>query len=191
MRASMLALAALSAPLLGAVPASSADSPAWLHIRVEEPGKESKVHVNLPLPVLEAAISVAPDAVSSHGRIHLGPDGHNLRISDMRQIWKELKASGDTEIVTVEDKEEHVKVSRKGDLVMVRIDKEGRHESVRVDVPVSLVDALFAGPGDELDVRAALGELRKLRGDVVRIHDEDTVVRIWIDESAMSSRGDK
>jgi hypothetical protein len=47
-----------------------------------------------------------------------------------------------------------------------------------------MVDALLAAPGDELNLRAGLNELRNLRGDIVRVRDKDTTVRIWIDEQA-------
>jgi hypothetical protein len=51
-----------------------------------------------------------------------------------------------------------------------------------VEIPVDVVDALLSGPGDELDVRAALGQLQKRRGDVVRVNDEHSTVRVWISE---------
>ena len=99
----------------------------------------------------------------------------------MRRIWTELKASGDVDLVTVEEKDETVKVARKGDLVLVRVERQGKEE-VNVEVPVSLVDALFASEGEELNVKAALLELQKRRGDIVRVNDANSTVRIWIDE---------
>ncbi len=54
---------------------------------------------------------------------------------------------------------------------------------VEADVPVVVVDALFSGQGEELDVAAAVREMSRLRGDIVTVHDEhDTTVRIWVDE---------
>ena len=153
----------------------------WLHIRVEEPERQSKVHVNLPLPVVEVALKAAPATIASHGKIHLGPGGKNLSLADMRKIWSELKASGDVDLVTVEDKDENVKVSRQGDLVLVNVERRGKEE-VNVEVPVSLVDALFSTEGEELNVKAALLELQKRRGDIVRVTDANSKVRIWIDE---------
>jgi hypothetical protein len=47
---------------------------------------------------------------------------------------------------------------------------------------VTLVDALLSGEGESLDLSAALAEVRKLRGEIVRVKDEDSQVRIWIDE---------
>ena len=87
-------------------------------------------------------------------------------------------------MVSVEDKDQSVKVSRRGELVQVQVDKPGGREQVYLEVPVSLVDALFQGEGETLDVRAAIAELAKRRGDVVRVNDDDSNVRIWIDEQS-------
>lgn len=155
---------------------------AWIHIRVEEPARESKVHVNLPLSVVQVALEAAPDKVVSKGRIHLGHEGHDLSLADMRRLWKELKTAGDAQLVTMENGDEKVNVARKGDLVQVRLERPKEKETVAVDVPVALVDALFSGEGEGLDVVAAVKELQSLRGDVVRVDDQDSRVRIWIDE---------
>jgi hypothetical protein len=99
---------------------------------------------------------------------------------------------GDAELVSVESEDENVKVQRKGDLVLVlvdnkpRTDKEGkakkRGEQVRVEVPVSLVDALLSGEGEEANIEAAVAELKKRRGDIVRVQDDESHVRVWIDD---------
>jgi hypothetical protein len=154
----------------------------WLHVRVEEPAKASKVHVNLPLTVVEAALALAPEKVVSNGQIHLHDAGHNLKIADMRKLWKELRAAGDAEIVSVQQKDETVSVRRQGDKVLVDVNKLEGKETVKVEVPVAVVDALFAGEGNDLNVKGALAELQKLRGDIVRVNDKSTTVRIWIDE---------
>ena len=39
------------------------------------------------------------------------------------------------------------------------------HEEVRVEVPVSLVDAFLSGEGEEGNIQAAVAELQKRRGD--------------------------
>jgi hypothetical protein len=163
-------------------------SPAWLHVRVEEPGKNTKVHVNLPLPMVEAMLKAAPETISSHGEIHLGArrgrHGSRLTVSDLRKMWQELRSAGDMEMVTVEEEDGRVTVARRGDTVEIRMNERGQEETVHVDVPVAMVDALLASPGDELNVRAGLDELRKMRGDIVRVKDKDTSVRVWIDEHA-------
>lgn len=166
--------------------ASDSGSTAWLHVRVEEPGKGSKVNVNLPLPVVEAALKAAPETIESEGHIHFGRHGRDMRLSDVRQAWRDLRAAGDTDLVTVEEDDGTMTVSRRGEQVQVRVKHRNDREQVAVDLPVSVVDALFSGSGDELNIRGALDELRKVRGHIVSVNDHDSSVRVWIDEDASS-----
>jgi hypothetical protein len=162
---------------------------AWLHVRVEEGSKGSKVSVNLPLAVVEAALKAAPDAIATDGKFRIGlHDHHNLSVADMRRMWAELKSAGDTELVSVEEDDETVKVARKGDVVQVRVNRTDGASAVSVDVPVSLVDAALAGEGETIDVKALVKELSKRRGDVVHVDEKDNKVRIWIDESNTGGR---
>lgn len=183
----VVGMGAVQARTDGAVSGTdAAGAPAWLHVRVDEPGKSSKVRVNVPMAVVEAALEAAPEKIVDKGRIKidLGRDDHDLSLAQMRKMWKELRAAGDTDIVTVEDDDETVRVSRKGDLVQVRVSKASEKEEVHVDLPVNLVDAVLAGAGDSVDVKAVIRELRNQRGDIVRVTDATSAVRIWIDESA-------
>jgi hypothetical protein len=84
----------------------------------------------------------------------------------------------------VESEDENVRVFRKGDLVHVLVDNRGEKETqVQVEVPVSLVDALLSSTeGDEINLKAAIAELKKKRGNIVTVTEPDTTVRIWIDE---------
>jgi hypothetical protein len=175
----VLAVVALGGSLAGR---AWAETVPWLHVRVEEPNREAKVSVNLPLSVVEAAMKAAPEKVVSDGRIHLGRHGRDLSLADLRRAWSELRESGDAELVSVEDEHETVRVARAGSQVQIRVEKPGRDEQVHVDLPVTLVDALLSGEGESLDLSAALAEVRKLRGEIVRVKDEDSQVRVWIDE---------
>jgi hypothetical protein len=177
-------LAGISALLLAAPAQSQAPAAkAWVHVRVEEPARQSKVSVNLPVSVVDAALQAAPEEIMSHGRIHLGRMGrHDISVSDLRKAWNELKTTGDAEFATVEDDDQKVRVARAGNLMLVHVDKTDGKESVRVEVPIEVVDALFSGQGEELNLRAGFAELKKRRGDIVRVKDDHSTVRIWIDE---------
>lgn len=173
-----------SALLLAGAPPAAAQAKPWLHVQVEE-ARGTKVHVNVPLSLVEIALKAAPQPVFDEDHIHIGGrNGKSLRVSDARKMWLELKAAGDTDFVTIrdEDEAETVTVSRKGDLVQVRVEGDKKSERVMVDVPIALVDVLFSGEGEELNVHGAIQELAKRRGDVVRVEDKDDRVRIWIDE---------
>jgi hypothetical protein len=191
MRKSILAgvgLVALS--VLPAAQAAAQTGTAWIHVRVEEAKQASKVAVNLPMAVVEAVLKASPEMIEKHGKIHFGEE-HGMKMADLRKAWKALAEVGDAELVTVESAEENVKVMRKGDLVQVFVDgkpkagKEGKPakaEEVRVELPVSLVDAFLSGEGEEGNLDAAIAELQKRRGDIVRVKDDESNVRVWIDE---------
>jgi hypothetical protein len=198
MRKSILAGVGLLA-LAAATTAAAQTGTAWLHVRVEEAKQASKVSVNLPMTVVEAILKASPEIIEKHGKVHFGEE-HGLKMADIRKAWKALSQVGDAEFVTVESEEENVRVARKGDLVQVFVDakpkpgkeatakegaKEARHakpEEVRVEVPVSLVDAFLSGEGEEGNFDAAIAELQKRRGDIVRVKDDDSNVHVWIDE---------
>ena len=194
--------------LLAAGAGAQTTNTAWLHVRVDEAQKASKVRVNLPMTVVDAVVKATPDLIEEHGKVNFG-EHHGMKLADCRRAWAQLKAAGDAEFVTVESEDENVRVQRKGDLVLVYVDhKPGTKkavaekpkaeaeksetkghgaEEVRVEVPVSLVDALLSGEGDEVNIQAAVAELQKRRGDIVRVHDSDSNVRIWIDEQNTQS----
>jgi hypothetical protein len=153
----------------------------WLHVRVEETSRKSKVSVNLPLTVVEAAIKAAPEKIVRDGRFQISCARHNVRawVGDL---------PGDIDLVTVEEEDETVTVARKGDLVQVRVSRKDGEE-VRVDVPVGLVDAALSGEGDEIEVGALVRELSKRRGDIVQVNEKDSKVRVWIDESNTGNGG--
>jgi hypothetical protein len=189
--------------LLPTADALAQTSAVWLHVRVEESLKPSKVTVNLPLTVVEAAMQAAPELIEKHGKMHMGENG--MKLADLRRVWKQLAAAGDAEFVTVESEQEDVRIRRKGELVQVFVtEKAGapakaeaaagkpakaeaipttrRHGEVRVELPVSVVDALLSGEGEQWNLQAAVAELQKRRGDIVRVNEKDSNVRIWIDE---------
>ena len=158
----------------------------WLHVRVEEPQQQKKVAVNLPMSVVEVALKKFPDKpFSMGGHFHLDHDRPfgDLEIADLRRMWAELKTSGDAELVSVEERDKKVRIAREGGLVLIRVEKTQGGESVKLDVPTQVVDALLSGEGRELNVRAALAEMQKRRGDIVRVNDNGKTVRIWIDEA--------
>ncbi|HEX9188338.1 MAG TPA: hypothetical protein VGB87_14765 [Vicinamibacteria bacterium] len=199
MRKSILAgVGLLALSVLPAAKAAAQTGTAWLHVRVEEVKQASKVSVNLPMTVVEAVLKASPEIIEKHGKVHFH-DEHGMKMADIRKAWKALAEVGDAELVTVESEDENVRVMRKGDLVQVFVDskakpgKEGKParggEEVRVEVPVSLVDAFLSGEGEEGNIQAAVAELQKRRGDIVRVKDDDSNVRVWIDEQNTQAPG--
>lgn len=161
----------------------------WIHVAVDEAATEAgvgntRVNVNLPLSIVRIALQAAPDDVISDGKVRLEHVDQEIDVESLRQMWTELRASGDAELVTVEEHDGTVRIRRDGDLVRIDIEErdDGNPERVRVDIPVRVVDALFSGEGETLDIERALDELSNERGDIVNVNDGETKVRVWIDE---------
>ncbi len=154
----------------------------WIHIAVDETGEDNtRVRINLPLSVVQVALEAAPDKIISDGELHLRHVDKDLDIESLRKMWAELREAGDAEFVTVEEENETISVRREGDFIRIDI-ADSKPEQVHVHIPVAVVDALFSGDGETLNIKDALSELSKERGDIVRVDDGETKVRIWIDE---------
>jgi len=171
----MLALALLVASLSSSLAAQKKDP--WFHVEVKENKAEPEyVKVNLPMSMVDVALSVIKDKKFDKGHFKLPTE-----VADMRKIWSELKKAGNAEFVTVQQKNETVRVAKEGNYILVKI-TEGKKPKVDLKVPVGVVDALLAGTGDELDIKGALVAMQKQNaGEILTVNDHETQVRIWID----------
>lgn len=173
--------AAFLALAFGAVPLQ-AQTP-WIHIEVDENDTDaSHVKVNLPLSVVEIALEAAPEKIVDDGRIRMHHIDEDIDVDDLRRMWSELRSAPDSELVSVQKKEETVSIRRQGDQILIDVDDREDRDTAHIQVPVSVVDALFSGEGQELNLKEAISQLKSLRGDIVRVDDGETKVRIWIDE---------
>lgn len=177
-------LALLSIALLCAVaPRLSAQTP-WIHIEVEEMGDEDNhVKVNVPLAIVEIAAEAAPEKILSKGQLDLALYEDGIEVEDLRRMWQAVRDTADSDLLSIEGSNETVRIRREGDRVLLDVNDSESSGNVRIRVPVTVVDALLSGESEKLDVRAALEELRKSEaGEIVTVDDQDTRVRIWIDE---------
>jgi hypothetical protein len=183
MKRRILSGAGLSLALLVSAAAAWAQGEAWIHVRVtenDEGGK--KVSVNVPLSLAQVALEVAPRDVLEKGRLKLNQK--DISVADIRRLWTELKASGDAEFVTVEEKDKTVRIARAGDSITINVrDQSEKNETVQIRMPLTVVDALLSGEGETMDVSAAIAQLKGQRGEIVTVEGSDSQVRIWIDES--------
>ena len=167
--------------------AQDADARPWLHVQITsvDEGAEN-VSVNVPLSAAEPMLALVPHRILSDGRLSLAGRDMPIDIGAMRDLWRALTEVGDTEFVTVEGGDETVRVARAGDQIVVRVEErdDGEAETVDVQLPIVVVDALLSGDGETLDVRAAVESLGALRGDIVRVNEGERQIRIWIDEVA-------
>lgn len=179
-----IALPALFSPSLSWAEDKKKDSP-WLHIEViEDDGDGANVKVNLPLSLAQIALEMAS---KMEGEVmidggHLQIENCDISVRDMRRLWAELKDAGDADFVTVEEDDERVEIFRRGDSVFINVDSTDGREKVRMELPVSLVDALLSGDEESLNIAAAITELQAARpGDIITVQDGRDYVRIWID----------
>lgn len=186
MRKQAISTAALATALLLSAGGVSAQSAArWLHVRVTESGDNgTRVAVNLPLSLVQVFAEIAENEIRKElsgggSHFHLG---HEIQIADLRRAWNELRAAGDAELVEIEENDQRVKISRLADKIIIEFSERGNDSNGRVEVPVSVVDALLSGDGEELNVRAALDQLiANTAGEIVFVEDQRTTVRVWIE----------
>jgi hypothetical protein len=163
---------------------AAADESLWLHVKVDDAGG-AKVNVNLPISLVEKAMPMIPAGDWRGGHININGDV-NWTISDLRELWREVRATQDMTFVTVQDRDEDVKVWKEGDYLMVKVlENDGEGAEVNVRIPARVVDALLGGDGEEFDFRAAISALAaEGEGELVTVNDNNDRVRVWVDSSA-------
>ena len=152
----------------------------WIHI--EGAGDTGNMNLDLPLAVIEAALAMAPGAIVSDGQLRLGGD-HEIPLAAIRNMWHQLRDAGDAEFATLQFEGQDVEIVREGEAVFLTVNAGDAAAEVRVEVPVTVLDAVLSGEGELLNVRAAIEALSPLRGEVVRVIGLGNNIRVWIDES--------
>ena len=164
------------------VPAQAISAPdAWLRIRVVESGEDGeKVSVNLPLNLIEQILPHIKDGTGfREGKIRLGSTDMNGK--DVRAIMRAVSNAKDGEYVTVEGRDETVRVAKTARHLIV--DVKDRDEKVKVRIPFAVLNAMIADTADdELDILAAIRVLAESGdGDLITVDDGKSTVRIWVD----------
>lgn len=174
-------------PAMFAQPAP-ADTERWLHVRVENADHKGElVRVNLPLSLAEKVLPAIHNGRLHDGKISINrPEVNGV---DLRAVLEAVRSSRDGEFVTVESPENDVRVAKQAGylIVEVRENRKNTKPQVEVRVPLTVVDALLSGPGNELDLVAALRAL-SAHGDteLVRVKDDHSTVRVWLDSKNTS-----
>jgi hypothetical protein len=193
---SLVAVATLTAPAVNAqaTPAASAQTVSvsshdrWLHVRVTNPdSNEESVRVNVPLELAEKVLPTINKDRLHKGRVRINDiDCHGI---DFRALLDAVRTSKDGEFVTVQNKESDVRVAKRNGTLFVHVFEKNhpKKSEVEVKVPIRVVDALFSGDKDELDLIAALHALAA-QGDteLVSVKDNENTVRVWLDSKNAS-----
>jgi hypothetical protein len=151
-----------------------------IHVTVTDDGPGQDVDVTLPFAVAQAALSMTPvQKQLDAGTIRLNDT--DIKISDLRRMWAALRKTGDGDLVNVVDGSDKVRVFTRGGRFLVNVSEAG-HDTVKVDVPGAVVDALLSGDGDRLDVGAAIEKLKDCAaGEIVRVDDGGSHVRVRLE----------
>lgn len=154
----------------------------WFHVRVQDHGDDGEfVNINLPLQLVESLLPTIQTDEFSGGRIVL--DDADLEGIDLHAILSALRDTPDGEFVTVRSRDESVRVAKEAGFLVV-LAEESDNESVRIQMPLTVVDAMLASGGNELDLLAGLHALADFDGgDLITVKSDDSFVRIWIDSS--------
>jgi hypothetical protein len=167
-------------------PVSSGDR--WLHVRVtNQESKDETVRVNVPLELAEKVLPTINRDRLHNGKVKVDQiDSHGV---DIHALLDAVRTSKDGEFVTVQNHDCDVRVAKQGGYMFVHVyQKEHPKKSeVEVKVPMKVVDALFSGGNDELDLVAGLRAL-SLQGDteLVSVKDKENTVRVWLDSKNIS-----
>jgi hypothetical protein len=182
MRKGMLGL--LMVLMVGGI-AMAKTSGLWLHINVDEGRNDERVRVNIPLSLVEEILPLIEIDEFHRGRIRIDDIGLDDEFEDvnLRELWEAIQNVGDAEFVRVQSDDEDIRVFKEGDWLLIQT-SEGSRNEVEVRFPLAVVDALFSGEPGELDLLAAVEALGRhgQDGDLVRVRDGDSRVRIWIDD---------
>jgi hypothetical protein len=205
--ASLIAAAALLlAPLATFAQTNSpSSSDRWIHVRVTSTdSKGETVKVNVPVDMAEKILPAI-----NKDRLHAGKvriDNGDMDGVDIRAILDAVRTAKDGEFVTVQAPDADVRVAKEGGFLLIHVTEKNEHHEkaaklekgengeraekmvsvsphrVEVRVPMKVVDALFSGEKDELNVLAALRAL-SASGDteLVSVKSDDNTVRVWID----------
>jgi hypothetical protein len=179
-----IASVAIVALALVATPALAQDL--WLHVHVDEnDAEETTVRVNVPLSLVA---SVLPTIEASphvrQGKLEVMRDLQSEGI-DIFEMWQELRNAPDGEYVRVRSKTENVRIHKLDEIVHIDVDESSdgeQQETVRVRLPMAVMDALLSNGDDTLNLVAAVEALSEFEGeDLVTVDDGSSKVRIWVD----------
>jgi hypothetical protein len=183
----ILAIALLAGTVMKAQTSQAQPDQRWLHVRVDDPAdKDQLVRINVPLALAEAVVSNVNHNQLQHGHINFGYA--DLNGVDLRAILDAVRNSADGQFVTVKNKDEDVSVAKQKGYLIIHVTDSGKSEkqNVEIHVPMTVVDALVASGGHDLqnlDVAGALHALALHVGDteLVSVKDGKQTVRIWLD----------
>jgi len=137
---------------------------------------ESTVRISVPLSTVGGLKTAIPGLDFDAGD---DDSGGRYDVKRLRSIWLSLR-DHEGDLVTIDTKEEHLRVSKTGQHLLVLADGDD-DEKVEIRIPVRVMDALFPDEST-VDVPGALAALAEEGGgEIVRITSATNRVRVWVD----------
>jgi len=161
----------------------------WIHVRVDDvDGGKGKVDIQVPIGMVTTLL---PILKGRHGHGSIEIDGGDVDLAELRRYWAAVRTAKDGEYVTVRDADSTVKIAKTGGYFRLTVDETEGGSRVRMKIPVPLIDALLSG-GDDVDIDAVGTALAKVpSGEILTVDDDDSHVRIWIDDEPAPARQDR
>jgi hypothetical protein len=158
----------------------------WLHVAVDGKYEDGeRVRVNVPLSLVEAVIPLIEDDDFHGGCIVI--EDEEFEREELVALLAAVRDAEDGEYVTVEDGEDHVRVSKRDEYFHIDVDEGPYGDQVEVKFPMEVLTAMLSGDDDELDLMAGIEALGKHgEGELVTVNDDEAVVRVWIDDRNQS-----
>lgn len=164
--------------------AQTAKPDRWIHVRVESSSPKGElVRVNVPLELAEKVLPAIHKDRLRGGKLKIHQAGADD--VDLRALLEAVRGARDGEFVTVQSKEQNVRVAKQNGYVLVHVldaQNQNKHR-VEIRMPMAVVEALLSsGSRDELDLVAAVRALAA-HGDteLVSVKDQESTVRVWVD----------
>ena len=189
-----------------AVAQSSSNPDQWIHVRVESREDTTEtVRVNVPVDMAVKVLPAIKNKNLCEGKVHI--DSGHIDDVDLHTMLDAVRTAKDGEYVTVESKDANVRVAKSSGYVYIHVTEKKPSEKtakaavkdsaknaafkeskVEVKIPMKVVDALLSAGKDQLDVVAALRAL-SANGDMelVRVKDDNSTVRVWIDSKNVAN----
>ena len=179
----------VAAPAAAAQPQPQAQARAqtqnlWLHVKVHDPSDENtRVTVNLPISLVQSALPMLEQSGEIHdGRVDI--QGTDVTADDLRRVLTSLKSAPDATFAQVQTDTETIVFFKEGNYLRVEGTATADGTEIHAHFPIAVLDALLSGPGNQLDLGAAIQALTaEGAGDLVTVRDGQKQVRVWIDDA--------
>jgi hypothetical protein len=154
----------------------------WIHIKVDQTSPEKEtVRVNLPVQFVASLMPALAKSIKEHARF----DSLSVHDVDLRKVCEAVRDAEDGEYVTVDSKDETVRIAKKDGIIRIHVRDTGEDaENVEIKIKMEVLDALVSGPPGELNIEAAVDVLGEEEAELVTVNDGDETVRIWVDSKA-------